>query len=386
MRITAVSVKKLFGMFDHEISLNQESRITIIHGPNGVGKTVLMELVNSLFRYGYGYICSVPFEDLSVSFDCGGISAKVVDEYISRSSKGVPLRKTCRLLLDYFGAGPLRSTPFAPWITYYNSTDWEPDYADHPYLIEDESGINAALQEEQLSNYVKVPYALGDSMWLDIYTYDMYTKAEILDKFPQVRKKIYGNFPSWFKKIHKETNIIFVKTQRLRELAYDEKNPPMQIGADEIHEYVAFQTTIDLHKDFRLNSPVDEDALEGWALFEEIVNERLLFKSLKIDDDEWMITIINENGAELGPDDLSSGEQQLLVLYYKLLFETEPDTLVMIDEPELSMNVVWQRNFLKDLQRIIELRNFDVLIATHSPQIIHDKWDWVVHLGEKVDD
>ena len=48
----------------------------------------------------------------------------------------------------------------------------------------------------------------------------------------------------------------------------------------------------------------------------------------------------------------------------------------MIDEPELSMNVVWQRNFLKDLQRIIELRKFDVLIATHSPQIIHDKWDW----------
>ena len=58
----------------------------------------------------------------------------------------------------------------------------------------------------------------------------------------------------------------------------------------------------------------------------------------------------------------------------------------MIDEPELSMNVVWQRNFLKDLQRIIELRNFDVLIATHSPQIIHDKWDWMVALGEKMDD
>ena len=69
-----------------------------------------------------------------------------------------------------------------------------------------------------------------------------------------------------------------------------------------------------------------------------------------------------------------------------LLFEIESDSLVMIDEPELSLNVVWQRNFLRDLQRIIELRKFDVLIATHSPMIIHDKWDWVVHLGEKVDD
>ena len=75
-----------------------------------------------------------------------------------------------------------------------------------------------------------------------------------------------------------------------------------------------------------------------------------------------------------------------MVMYYKLLFETDPDTLVIIDEPELSMNVVWQRNFLKDLQRIVDLRQFDVLIATHSPQIIHDKWDWMVPLGSKVDD
>ena len=74
------------------------------------------------------------------------------------------------------------------------------------------------------------------------------------------------------------------------------------------------------------------------------------------------------------------------MLYFQLLFETAPDTLVMIDEPELSMNVVWQRNFLKDLERIIELRQFDVLIATHSPEVIYDKWDWTVPFGEKAYD
>ena len=45
MRITNISVKGLFGMFDHEIPLNQESRITIVHGPNGVGKTILIHLI-----------------------------------------------------------------------------------------------------------------------------------------------------------------------------------------------------------------------------------------------------------------------------------------------------------------------------------------------------
>ncbi len=68
MRITKISVKGLFGMFDHEIPLNQESRITIVHGPNGVGKTVLLRLVHGLFNYDYMYIASIPFDLLKIEF------------------------------------------------------------------------------------------------------------------------------------------------------------------------------------------------------------------------------------------------------------------------------------------------------------------------------
>ena len=64
MRISKVSVKGLFGKFDHEIPLNQESRITIIHGPNGVGKTVtLLELVQGLFNYDYELLGETPFDE-----------------------------------------------------------------------------------------------------------------------------------------------------------------------------------------------------------------------------------------------------------------------------------------------------------------------------------
>ena len=50
MRIANVSVNNLFGMFDHEIPLNLESRITIIIGPNGIGKTILLTMLHSLFQ------------------------------------------------------------------------------------------------------------------------------------------------------------------------------------------------------------------------------------------------------------------------------------------------------------------------------------------------
>ena len=68
MRITKVSVKKLFGIFDHDIPMH-DSRITIIHGPNGFGKTVLLTMVHGLFNSRYKVFSDVPFEEFRVEFE-----------------------------------------------------------------------------------------------------------------------------------------------------------------------------------------------------------------------------------------------------------------------------------------------------------------------------
>jgi predicted ATP-binding protein involved in virulence len=77
---------------------------------------------------------------------------------------------------------------------------------------------------------------------------------------------------------------------------------------------------------------------------------------------------------------LSSGEQHELVLLYELLFKVKPNSLVLIDEPELSLHVGWQVQFLKDLQEITKLADLDILMATHSPDIIQDRWDLTAEL------
>ena len=41
MKIKEISVLNLFGLFDHTIEFKLEDHITIIHGPNGFGKTIL---------------------------------------------------------------------------------------------------------------------------------------------------------------------------------------------------------------------------------------------------------------------------------------------------------------------------------------------------------
>lgn len=77
-----------------------------------------------------------------------------------------------------------------------------------------------------------------------------------------------------------------------------------------------------------------------------------------------------------------SGEQQELVLHYDLLFRVPSNTIVLIDEPELSLHVAWQKRFLPDLLKIVELSNFDALVATHSPYVVGDRGDLMVGLGD----
>jgi ABC-type transport system involved in cytochrome c biogenesis ATPase subunit len=45
MRVKSINVTSLFGVFNHEILINTTERVTIIHGPNGFGKTVMLRMI-----------------------------------------------------------------------------------------------------------------------------------------------------------------------------------------------------------------------------------------------------------------------------------------------------------------------------------------------------
>jgi predicted ATPase len=115
-------------------------------------------------------------------------------------------------------------------------------------------------------------------------------------------------------------------------------------------------------------------------LFKELIDQRFITKDVRI---------TKQNGIEVAYGDhkvpiegLSSGEQHQLVLFFELLFEIKQNSLILIDEPELSLHVAWQKKFIGDLMKIIDLNKFDVMLATHSPQLI-GRWNsLVVELGD----
>ena len=353
-------------MFDHEIPLNQESRITIVHGPNGVGKTVLLRMVHGLFHFDYEFLGKTPFEYMSVFFENG----EVIN--VHRISDGDVL-----LVTHIDENGSIASPPFEVKLTSEHNLYEEAErlLPDSKYVEGGGTSFWEVETEVQLSDdFPPVPAT------------SRLTRVRLLEEYPQIHAKVYGEMPDWFSQVRKEANTSLIQTQRLISSSVswselDESNRLNELG-EGYHfphpEYAVEQA--------RLARGVARAGGDARNLFEDIINAKFLFKSIEMGENNlW--SIVDKNGNEVDEFNLlSSGEQHILILYTRLLFETKPDTLVMIDEPELSMNVVWQRNFLNDLQRIIGLCKFDVLIATHSPMIIHDKWDWVVHLGARVDD
>lgn len=111
------------------------------------------------------------------------------------------------------------------------------------------------------------------------------------------------------------------------------------------------------------------------------LNQKLSPKQVKLDVTKGY-EVLTAGGAPLPLSKLSSGEQHELVLLHELLFSVEPGTLVLLDEPELSLHVTWQETLLEELIDVAALTGAQFVLATHSPYIIGERTDLMVRLGD----
>ena len=76
----------------------------------------------------------------------------------------------------------------------------------------------------------------------------------------------------------------------------------------------------------------------------------------------------NSKGDLISIDQLSDGEKQLYGRVISLMILNPVDSIIMIDEPEISLHPSWQLAIMKIYAQIGEGNQF--IVATHSPQII----------------
>ena len=78
---------------------------------------------------------------------------------------------------------------------------------------------------------------------------------------------------------------------------------------------------------------------------------------------------------------LSSGEKHDFIMFYELIFNSGENSVFLIDEPEISLHVAWQMEFINVLEKICELNGMQAIIATHSPDIVNGHDDLLISLG-----
>lgn len=105
--------------------------------------------------------------------------------------------------------------------------------------------------------------------------------------------------------------------------------------------------------------------------YKDVCNKYLVNKEIVYDEVIAEVKIVDsENGEELNFNELSSGEKQILSIFARLYLNTSKPVIFIIDEPELSLSILWQKRLLKD---IYDSGSIALLIATtHSPFIFQN--------------
>ncbi len=425
MRIKRISVRGLFKVFDHTIPLNMEDRITIMHGPNGFGKTILLHMLDDLFNSRYSIFRRVPFTEFRVDLD-NGDSLRVIKKADQHGKETVRVHSAGK---EYDVTSPdRRHIPrmsmierLVPELERVGSRQWLNTVTGHTLSLEqvlDTYGIigddppewlkqlqgsfhTRFIRTERLSVHSPTPksrYLLehGESAVPAAVDYSQdlaRTIEQSLARSVELSSSLDRSFPMRLvsptsrelapdlgeEELRQELQDLEEKRSRLMAAGLlDKGDPTVRIPEGDIDPVTRSVLSIYV-KDAQEKLQVFDEILGKIELMQELINKRFLYKKFAVSKEEGFVFRTPE-GSILSPDDLSSGEQHEIVLLYELLFKVQPDTLVLIDEPEISLHIAWQQEFLSDLARITSLSDFDVIIATHSPDIVSDRWDLTVEL------
>jgi predicted ATP-binding protein involved in virulence len=448
MNLLKVRVEKLFGLYDYEIPINNIEGITIIHAPNGYGKTAILRLVEYAINGNFEEANKIPFSRFTVYFDNGTLieldkensedthrfSIPNISYKIIKNGEMKEYSSCEGYKFDYYdrmirrGKIPTmaieKKLPFmkrlGPNIWLDRRTGREHSWNDileefrHVFAEEDELGecisevkasipvhfikanrlMRSDMIDNQYSNSINGANKLNSAV-LEHAKELANSMENVLSKSAALSQELDRTFPARLmrmmlqrngsafmteEEINKELEILEEKRKNLEEVGLLNFGAPVTVeasgGMDDAVKKVLTLYIEDTEKKLKAFNELEQKI----NLMKQIISEKFRNKEIKFSKDKGFTFKMPDNSI-LMPDMLSSGEQNELILIYELLFKAKPNSLILIDEPEISLHISWQIQFLKDMIDISKITDCKMIIATHSPDIIDSRWDLTVDLG-----
>ncbi|MDQ0964721.1 energy-coupling factor transporter ATP-binding protein EcfA2 [Flavobacterium sp. W4I14] len=432
IKLVKIEVKKLFGFYNYLVDDSQknsdDSTLLIIYGDNGSGKTTLLKMIFYLLSpvNNSGHkteLCRIKFNLFSITLSDGTIISarrkgnEIVGSYSLSINKG---GEVFEVFLKVTSDNSIRVSDepkiereyekFLKQVAMLNITI--------NFLSEDRKLLSFSDQSDRSNSMTLKKRLIRNAL----------EKGQMIHDFEEDRDDTVTssvrNLESWLKSNalrgtkagEENANTIYsnlltqvsnpknskIKTDQVQNLLHKIKN----IGEESLNFYksglmsqietLEFETALASAKEPNLSLVYNvlEPYIEGLqgrlnslrpvqdilSKFLTGINDYFTHKTISYNIDVGFKLRHNELNEPIEFSTLSSGERQLLQLFCNVITSSEKSTIFIIDEPEISLNIKWQRKLIRTLLNFSVSKNVQFIFASHSIELLSGHSDSVFKL------
>lgn len=428
--VKRIVIEKLYDLYDYDITFDRGG-ITLLTGPNGYGKTTILNIVRNALQLKFWYFYRLLYSDIKIywgddtmlSFSKYHIQkneseveslndrlaytqlfpVSEIDDYevkVRHCGEGGRVMDSCTLNKER--AMDIHSRVMRG---HFSIHDFRSDIDQLYDLIDRHSEIEykqlgkfsdmRSFAQRYTSMYVNAQRIFTTTrVHYDdeiVKVEDKYTITELAGKVKEMYQREQHSY------VEKSQQIDSTFIQRLIKKKKESYQPEeYQKKLDTLKEKIAsferyglvenfnlvedynnkLSTVLSMHiDDLNDKLSVYDRFYEKLALFDRFVSGKGLSNKRMVLDSKHGITVMSDTDREIPLHKLSSGEQNIVILCYRLVFETNNETLLLIDEPENSIHIAWLKVMLNDYLEMVSKLDCQMLIATHSVAFVDGHWD-----------
>ncbi len=411
MLLKSFNVEGLFGTFNYTLDFSDRSNLIVLTGLNGYGKTTILRILSSITsKDNLFYLYEIPFKSITVEFDTG--TTLFVSKVKSKGKTGgdfstdemqvtkISYKRGRKLILNYeidqekYLASDYYEKNYKNQIESerdsYRSIKWL------SYRYHNDDAIEKLIMNLSLLNTTFIRSQR-------LYNEDKEGKSqrvinEVNLKLSDILTREHYNYLNNAQQLdgHQIDELLADNTPQLSESEYQRKAVILEMLAKELLSYNLLPQ-LNIRPFNPLKAPISsvyintlekkieiyDDIRKRLRLFLQLLNNKeFVNKRFSFSRNEGLRVLLKTGGVLKDLTKLSSGEQNEIFLLFKFIFEVPEKSLLLIDEPELSLHVAWQLQFIKDIKEIAKTRDVQIVIATHSPEIVSESLDCCVDLTE----